>query len=536
MNQLPKSWAVKNDFSLSFRDTVIKYLRDQENGLLLGTADMYYGINKEQQVSISSKYYNYGTILSLQEFIEMTQGIPEKWCIKGSEEFKIWAYPNTNVAGNFLNYYYYTNDKDLFDWDYNVVIPKDYKEITFKQFKQHILKDNKTQLLGLPVIHGEAYHLEAFGKDCNKFGYNTYESQLSIHNTLALNGNCQEAILSQENSFKTLFLGFDKTYSQSNITLPIKTFNLPQDWTNALKFMEDNMKLWLKIQEENKKPVVPVYQEDDIVIASIRDTQYIGRYKSPTKISDWYCMHYPPTDYSNGGIFSKIDRFATKQEINTYTSLFTEGSYVVFLPEYAKRKGLYTECWNKPYILKVDSVEENCLIFSAEEMTRAGYFTTCSCSNNLKCFRPATEEEIKSVQQFKVGDWIYYESAYHKAGPYQIAKIVANGEYKSTKDQYHDNRGKGNYRLATKEEIEEYLNKSKVFTIKSSNGDFEVEVSKKGIYYKADDKWLPTEVNWNTTFNGYFPYEVTASHFNIGYQKEISLDQLNEVYNYYKSL
>lgn len=84
---------------------------------------------------------------------------------------------------------------------------------------------------------------------------------------------------------------------------------------------------------------------------------------------------------------------------------FKVGDWVVFNPEIAKDLNLYSDCWNKPYVLKISDIKPSLLEeggqsleFTSEEMKRAGYITILrSCSNNSKCFRRATTEEIQAV-------------------------------------------------------------------------------------------------------------------------------------------
>ncbi len=97
-------------------------------------------------------------------------------------------------------------------------------------------------------------------------------------------------------------------------------------------------------------------------------------------------------------------------------------------------------------------------------------------------------------------------------------------------------------RLATPQEIEEYNNKPKIFKMTSTSGNFELEVSKKGIYYRPEDKWLHTAFLWEFTNKGCkLPhqsggYSVEVTKVDVGCKKDCLVSQFQEVYNYYKSL
>jgi hypothetical protein len=71
-NRLPKSWAVQNDGSQLFKDTVIKYLNDRGsnfNGDIIGC---YYGIKKDGYHFTDMYPALFANILTLQEFISLT--------------------------------------------------------------------------------------------------------------------------------------------------------------------------------------------------------------------------------------------------------------------------------------------------------------------------------------------------------------------------------------------------------------------------------------------------------------------------------
>lgn len=94
--------------------------------------------------------------------------------------------------------------------------------------------------------------------------------------------------------------------------------------------------------------------------------------------------------YESGG--KNISGMTTKTESST--SKFKVGDWVVFLVDKARGTGLYTDCWNKPYVLQVNYVASDSLQFTGKEMTSVGYKTTDSASNNANLFRHATPSEI----------------------------------------------------------------------------------------------------------------------------------------------
>lgn len=79
-NKLPKYWCVKNDGSQLFKDTVIKYIKSHDTSQWEGAFLWYYGyegIAKHNWNGFNvnrslEKFINNPTLLTLQEFIELT--------------------------------------------------------------------------------------------------------------------------------------------------------------------------------------------------------------------------------------------------------------------------------------------------------------------------------------------------------------------------------------------------------------------------------------------------------------------------------
>lgn len=98
----------------------------------------------------------------------------------------------------------------------------------------------------------------------------------------------------------------------------------------------------------------------------------------------------------------------------------------------------------------------------------------------------------------------------------------------------------GKFTKVTAEDF--YKDNIKVFKMTSSSGDFELDVSRKGIYYRPEDKWLHTAFLWEFTYKGCkLPhqsgeYSVDVTKVDVGCKKDCLVSQFQEVYDYYKSI
>lgn len=73
---------------------------------------------------------------------ELSFKMPEKWCIRGSEELRKFQRDqlsdNADKYLNVDNNYYYTEDSNFLIWHERYgEIPQGYTEITFEQFKEY---------------------------------------------------------------------------------------------------------------------------------------------------------------------------------------------------------------------------------------------------------------------------------------------------------------------------------------------------------------------------------------------------------------
>jgi hypothetical protein len=99
-------------------------------------------------------------------------------------------------------------------------------------------------------------------------------------------------------------------------------------------------------------------------------------------------------------------------------------------------------------------------------------------------------------------------------------------------------------RLATPEEIA--AAQTKVIYLRCEGGNFEIEVSKKGIYYKPEDRWLEPNIlesmlnhskskEMNFTIGGY-KFTELVTHIDSGCKKQVPIEDWKKVLEAYDSL
>ena len=153
MNSLPENWKVKNTGEIAF-DCIIQYLnknyRSNREYWIGNSIDAYYGVYLNQDFC-SSCYENKCITLSIEEFITLSKEIeefPEKWCVKDCVEVSKWASELFNCFDSPNPKAYLCIDQKDFPQRkcyYFLEDHKGYIEITFEQFKKHVLKENSME-------------------------------------------------------------------------------------------------------------------------------------------------------------------------------------------------------------------------------------------------------------------------------------------------------------------------------------------------------------------------------------------------------
>lgn len=140
-------------------------------------------------------------------------------------------------------------------------------------------------------------------------------------------------------------------------------------------------------------------------------------------------------------------------------------------------------------------------------------------------------------KNFKVGDWII-NTISPKPKAYKISAIEDPYYYaESTLDVPLRFNKKEPFRLATEEEIKDA--EVKIFTLSCYNGNFKLEVSRKGIYYALDDIYINAEdlkeIITPKSFisDTKYKFKSTIQYVDLGCKKEIPVEDIQKVLDYY---
>jgi len=270
-----------------------------------------YGLNETHS-------YTYPEITTDQFKYHVLGLLPNKWCVKASnnpeENIELVEYANrygerpmyyTTISGI---YYHFPCYKGSYTTCLNIV--NDYTEITLDDFKKLVLKkQNMKQEIKCPIINGRPHHLKAFVEDCKEFGYRTSDLCLVTENSdrIKLNGNDYKRILSEPDNFEIIVAVNKAKQVNYNFENSI-TFNLPQDWEEALDLMKFNMKIWKDLNE---------FKVGDIVHGTIGVLNYVGVYSAPNKMSSWKIIGSNFGICEGNGSFNTIRR-ATPEEVEFF--------------------------------------------------------------------------------------------------------------------------------------------------------------------------------------------------------------------------
>ena len=162
-NNLPKYWAVQNDGSQLFKDTVIKYLNELENNNITP----WKGVNKDYYYGYDGRMVNKGTtctkhisefdldtkLLTLEEFIKLTSTIeqpfqPKKgdWVMYGDNSachggiyittIEGAEFPHLIVKNSDIHKFLEGKPYEFFSWRF--IAPSNKRAVTIAQIEKEL--------------------------------------------------------------------------------------------------------------------------------------------------------------------------------------------------------------------------------------------------------------------------------------------------------------------------------------------------------------------------------------------------------------
>lgn len=311
--------------------------------------------------------------------------LPEKWCIRlvSQEIIDIIGTKNLcniNISNVSIDGKFFVDSSTVFT---SSALEHGYTEITFDQFKKWVLKEEpKTES---KFVEGQVY----WSNNGSNGGY--------IYKVKKLK-NPQ----------------YVEYYAQ--IFLDKRKFDIDSGLNDAhqynLRLATEEEKTWLeKCISANRFLPREVVPKESLLEEAKRRYPIGTKFNSTggftgltiterTQFSDdnshGIAVNYlarGESDTAHGYVYNKVDN--KWAEIITPTApQFKPGDWVVFMPDVAESFEVKTSYWCKPFTLKVASADDRLLYFDG----LPGVCTT-SCSNNVKCFRAATAQEIADAQE-----------------------------------------------------------------------------------------------------------------------------------------
>lgn len=264
---------------------------------------------------------------------KLQEGIlPEKWCVfpGNIEEMKIvfnWAKLQPYCNGGI-------SKSETFDnWHFHNLVSFDYlgryrmyeeTKITFEQFKKYVLKEDVMSKQAQTFkITGSKSLLKAMWSDLLEAGYteksyapdNNYK-QSNEYISTNLNSKCS---LSDKEDFKVLYCG--------NVGGDFhKTFNLPEQYTEALEFAKQQLdpSFW-----------APKFEVGDYVVVLSDESYHYGNSNGPEKPVVGQIYKIKDFKYNSVCLYSEVGgwiaiqakdlRLATPEEIKKYQFIIING-------------------------------------------------------------------------------------------------------------------------------------------------------------------------------------------------------------------
>ena len=186
----------------------------------------------------------------------MRKVLPKKWCIKDCRETTDYMHKIFRIDDVVFNDKFLHIDTIKKDWIYLQIKKKGYTEITLEEFKKLVLKENNNTTMEKPktfCIEGKPHQIKAIYQDLVDMGYKEeYDHPVS--------SVVKDTRLSQSYTKCDSFEDYIDIIPHNDENDLDVTFNLPQDYSKALKFAKKQLesKYW------NKDVIVTLGCDDDV--------------------------------------------------------------------------------------------------------------------------------------------------------------------------------------------------------------------------------------------------------------------------------
>lgn len=411
-NRLPESWAVQNDGSQLFKDSVIKYLNTTYDAKFSGDDDSYYGYNLKNDATYCIKSCTTFSTLTLDEFITLSKSL---YTLKEIREQKMvirctlpeQANKIAKASGYKYDWHvgkehsegfdvFFLTGEDRWGWESTPNYFKDQYDATETiEFDQVDFQEEGTKVEEIKEIVKKPFNV---GDKVKIPTRKTAEKQVPLRNCAVIR-DLEYNVIDKQDFLYITKIGTNREYNLgTNKNSCLSTFHIDdlEHYVEPDILLPDNFVI-KNCTQGQRLAIRELCTEKDLLgknsVLELYNQQYPhfkGEFNADkTRIAfntindgllKMSSKHYKELLFPE--FVALLDKSKTHYKFNT-------GDIVYFI---GTHKSLVTDIWYRGRIDKISEVTATRLIFRNED--NYDFFET-DISNEIQEFRLATPEEIK---------------------------------------------------------------------------------------------------------------------------------------------
>jgi hypothetical protein len=324
---------------------------------------------------------------------------------------------------------------------------------------------------------------------------------------------------------------------RKDITTEERVFYKVSDNDKEFTHVESDLKLYEEVFPE--KWCIKITEENKHILEEERLTRAKSNYTSCLDNTGWLisdlnwdktCISYT-VNLTKLGEYTEItlDQFKKHilKEKETMENLL-ETEFVIENCTLSQRLAIKAYCDEKKIKVYENSFEENATKEYPHLAFNGKYFVGSYSIKNRKLiiFSELIQflDQYQLEPEFKVGDFVYFDGKFHKAGPYLLKEKISDGEFKDSNNETRDiKESKGAYRYARPEEIKKWKEENE---IKLPKIDGNEGLLSGGTLCNTHLKWGCTEISISTVKE---LLKLNLTHINFDDGREADYKQIQQI-------